>query len=112
MIRDVQRTRRLLRALGNRGALSILVHLQPEDARFSELLVAVGVNKQTLTCRLSELQRHGLIVRTAFPEVPPRVEYHLTSLGRRVLTVLQALDERGFGAAPPPEGPTDPAGGT
>ncbi len=50
-----------------------------------------GISKQMLTKQLRELERDGIISRTVFAEVPPRVEYALTEKGESLLPVIQAM---------------------
>ena len=58
--------------------------------RFNRLVQSLdGISAKTLTDVLKDLQRSGLVKRVAFPEIPPRVEYHLTREGRE-LTMLVA----------------------
>jgi DNA-binding HxlR family transcriptional regulator len=59
--------------------------------RFNELRHAIGgISQRMLTLTLRNLERDGLVTRTVFPEIPPRVEYKLTELGR---TLTEPLDE-------------------
>ncbi|MCC6164326.1 MAG: helix-turn-helix transcriptional regulator [Acidobacteria bacterium] len=51
-----------------------------------------GLTRKVLYERLAKLVRYGVLVREAYPEVPPRVEYHLTPFGERLNTVLDAID--------------------
>lgn len=75
----------------------ILYHLQDGSLRFNVLRKRLtGITQRMLTKQLRELEQSGLIVRTVFAEVPPRVEYRLSSLGeslRPVLTMLQDWGE-------------------
>ena len=70
----------------------ILWHLHGGVHRFGQLRnVTRGISEKMLTQELRDLERSGLITRTAFPEVPPRVEYRITSAGRRLRPALRAL---------------------
>jgi len=62
--------------------------------RFNELRRAVeGISQKMLTQTLRDLERDGLVVRTVYPEIPPRVEYALTPLGRTLCGPIHALGE-------------------
>jgi DNA-binding HxlR family transcriptional regulator len=62
--------------------------------RFVELERRIGViTPKVLTQRLRQLERDGLIVRTYYPEVPPRVEYEISDLGRSLAPLFQSLAE-------------------
>ncbi len=79
----------------------ILFHLleTPHGAplRFSELKRAIGaVTQRSLTLHLRELERDGLLARRVYAEVPPRVEYSLTPLGRTAAPVLRAMKKWGY----------------
>jgi DNA-binding HxlR family transcriptional regulator len=64
--------------------------------RFGELQKAVGgINPRTLSARLDELEATGIVAKTAFAEVPPRIEYSLTQKGMDLLPILQQMVEWG-----------------
>lgn len=68
--------------------------------RFSELRDALpGISAHTLTSRLRRFETHGIVTRTAYPEIPPRVVYELTALGHELRPVLDAMN--GWGMAAP-----------
>lgn len=70
----------------------ILYQLCAGPLRFNALRrVVPGVTQRTLTAHLRELERDGIVRRTAFPEVPPRVEYALTPLGESLGPVLEGM---------------------
>jgi DNA-binding HxlR family transcriptional regulator len=87
-------TRRALSLLGGKWSVEILYLLASGTRRYSEVLVEVGeISKKTLTQTLRGLESDGLVARRAYPEVPPRVEYSLTSLGWSVTGLLMSLYE-------------------
>jgi DNA-binding HxlR family transcriptional regulator len=81
----------LIDIIGKKWALCVLAQLgNGGTMRFNKLVQSLsGVSAKTLTDVLKDLQANGLIKREAFPEIPPRVEYHLTREGRE-LTMLVA----------------------
>ncbi|MDR3615214.1 MAG: helix-turn-helix domain-containing protein [Candidatus Obscuribacterales bacterium] len=72
----------------------IICKLRENTLRFNELRRELqGVTQRVLTHQLRELEADGLVTRKVFAEVPPRVEYSLTELGRTLIPVLQQLEE-------------------
>ena len=81
-----------LDVIGGKWKPLILWALGDDVLRFSELQKALpGVNTKMLTKQLRELEGDGVITRTVYPEVPPRVEYAITDFGRTLIPILQAL---------------------
>lgn len=83
----------ILNHVGNKWSLYI-IHALGIDGRmrFSNLQKHInGISQKMLTKCVRELERDGLISRTVYPEVPPRVEYELTSLGRGLLVQVTPL---------------------
>lgn len=65
--------------------------------RFGELKrMLAGITQGTLTNQLRELERDGLVERRVYPEIPPKVEYHLTDYGKTLAPVLTAMCDWGF----------------
>ena len=86
----------VLAYIGNKWAILILRELFEGNRRTNEFLSALpGISTKTLTARLRELESYGLVNRTVFPEVPPRVEYSLTPKGREVQPIMTALQQVG-----------------
>jgi len=86
----------MLDLIGSKWAILILRELFMGDRRTHELLTALpGISSKTLTQRLRELENQGLISRQVYAEIPPRVEYSLTSKGRELQPVMQALSQVG-----------------
>jgi DNA-binding HxlR family transcriptional regulator len=87
--------REFLTKVGDKWTILIVVSLSQVRgcrARFSELeKVIPAISQRMLTLTLRNLERDGLITRELFPEVPPRVEYELTGLGKSLLAPTQAL---------------------
>jgi DNA-binding HxlR family transcriptional regulator len=87
-------TRRALSLLGGKWSVEVLYLLASGTRRYSEVLFEVGeISKKTLTQTLRSLEGDGLVSRRVYPEVPPRVEYSLTSLGWSVTGLLMTLYE-------------------
>jgi DNA-binding HxlR family transcriptional regulator len=79
--------------LGKRWSLLILKNLNgKESIRFNELKRAIsGISSTVLADRLLELEREGLVTKKIYPEIPPRVEYSLTSRAQELGIVLSSL---------------------
>lgn len=76
---------------------TIILHLFQGDKRYNELAKLLpDISERMLSKQLKELEADGLINRTAFPEVPPRVEYSLTELGIKVHPVLKGMYKGGL----------------
>ncbi|RRD43570.1 winged helix-turn-helix transcriptional regulator [Buchananella hordeovulneris] len=87
---------RFLLLLDGPWATLIVRELLPGPQRFSQLRTNLpGISGHTLTHRLRRFEQHGLVVRTAYPEIPPRVVYELTGLGHALAPVLAAMDTWG-----------------
>lgn len=81
-----------LEATGGKRKPLILWHLCDETKRFSELQRELpGVNAKMHTKQLQELEGDGIVWRTVYPEMPPRVEYAVTEFGRTLLPIMEAL---------------------
>lgn len=86
-------SRRLLDRIGDRWTVLTVGALADGAMRFSELRRSVGgVSQKMLTQTLRGLERDGLVTRTVYAEVPPRVEYELTRAGRTLQEPLKALE--------------------
>lgn len=86
--------REVLNRIGDKWSVQIVGNLGEGAMRFSELRRAIeGISQRMLTLTLRGLERDGLIERTVFPEIPPRVEYALTRLGKTLLEPIQQLAE-------------------
>ncbi|UII75165.1 helix-turn-helix transcriptional regulator [Flagellimonas sp. HMM57] len=75
---------------------TIILHLFQGKKRYSELVkLLTDISERMLTKQLKELESDGLIHRTVFPEVPPRVEYSLTELSKEIYPVLKSMYKGG-----------------
>jgi DNA-binding HxlR family transcriptional regulator len=89
---DVCPIRGVLDRVGDQWSFLVLDMLRRKVMRFNELLRGIGdISRQMLSRTLKRLEEDGLITRTAYPEVPPRVEYALTDLGHSFMEPMQAL---------------------
>ena len=85
-----------LSVIGGRWKVTILFTLLHGKMRYNELLKAMpGISERMLVAQLRELEKHGLIQRIVHPEVPPRVEYELTPLGRSAEPMLRSISTWG-----------------
>jgi len=78
--------------IGSKWTALILRDLTTGAKRFGELEKSVGgINPRTLSQRLDDLEKHGIVTRQTFAEVPPRCEYDLTDKGRDLIPVLRQM---------------------
>ncbi|MGW3372039.1 winged helix-turn-helix transcriptional regulator [Streptomyces hydrogenans] len=84
--------RQIVERAGDKWAVLVIGTLREGTLRYTDLQRAVpGISQRMLTHTLRQLRRDGLVTRTAYPEVPPRVEYALTDLGATLLDAVTAL---------------------
>lgn len=82
-----------LELIGRRWSGAIIRSLLSGSVRFGEILGRVpGLSDRLLSERLRELEGQGIVTRTVYPEVPVRIEYHLTEKGRELEAVVAAVD--------------------
>ncbi len=85
-------TREVLNRVGDKWSVYVVVVLRAGPVRFNELKRMIeGISQRMLTLTLRGLERDGLISRTMYPSIPPRVDYELTDLGRTLLAPVLAL---------------------
>jgi DNA-binding HxlR family transcriptional regulator len=84
----------ILARVGDKWSVLVVTRLGDKPLRFNELRRSIGgISQRMLTLTLRGLERDGLVTRTAFPTIPPRVDYALTPLGRDLLMPVSALGE-------------------
>ena len=82
--------------IGSKWKLLIMRNLMMRPWRFNELKKSLeGISQKVLTDSLRSMEEDGLITRTVYPEVPPRVEYALSDLGETMHPILDAMQEWG-----------------
>ncbi|MDX3387008.1 helix-turn-helix domain-containing protein [Streptomyces niveiscabiei] len=85
-------SRTSLARIANKWTAMVVISLTEGPLRFRDLRTTVeGISAKVLTDTLRDLERDGIVVRHSYAEVPPRVEYELTALGRSLHTPLEAL---------------------
>ena len=98
----------LLRLLGKAHVMGILYifHTEPGPRRFVELQERLKMSPNTLSERLKELVGAGILTRTAYNEIPPRVDYAITTKGRELTEIFRALvtwaNHHALAPEPPP----------
>lgn len=86
------RIREILGRVGDKWSLQVIFHLGEGPQRFTGLKSGIdGVSQRMLTVTLRGLERDGIVSRTMFPVIPPRVDYALTPLGATLLDAAGAL---------------------
>lgn len=89
---ECPRVSQVLARVGDKWSVLIIMMLSRGTRRFSDLKRDVGgISQRMLTLCLRGLERDGMIKRTVYPVVPPRVEYELTGLGRSLCVPVMAL---------------------
>lgn len=89
---DCRVVREILDLVGDKWTLYIIATLRNGPVRFNELRRQIdGISQRMLTINLRGLERDGLVKRTLFPTIPPRVDYELTEVGRTLLAPVMAL---------------------
>lgn len=82
--------------IGNKWKLLILRNLLVRPWRFNELQKSLdGISQKVLTDSLRSMESDGIITRTIYPEVPPKVEYSLSELGESMRPILNSLEQWG-----------------
>lgn len=89
---DCRMVREILDLVGDKWTLYIIATLKDGPVRFNELRRRIdGISQRMLTINLRGLERDGLVKRTLFPTIPPRVDYELTEVGRTLLAPVMSL---------------------
>ena len=87
----------ILARVGDKWSVFVIMMLDGGPLRFNELKRMVGcISHRMLTLTLRGLERDGLVTRTVFPTIPPRVDYELTDLGRGLSKPVEALGKWAF----------------
>lgn len=85
-----------VRLIGSKWKLLIMRNLLQRSWRFNELRKELeGISQKVLTDSLRSMEEDGIITRTVYPEVPPRVEYALSDLGESMRPIMNAMEEWG-----------------
>ncbi|PYE41710.1 HxlR family transcriptional regulator [Rhizobium sp. PP-F2F-G20b] len=87
----------LLSRIGDKWSMLVVMLLTPGPKRFNALKRALGsISQRMLTLTLRNLERDGLVTRTIYPTIPPKVEYALTELGQSLREPVQTLGNWAF----------------
>ena len=82
--------------IGNKWKLLILRNLRMRPWRFNELQKSLnGISQKVLTESLRSMETDGIVIRTVYAEVPPKVEYSLSELGKTMNPILDAMEKWG-----------------
>lgn len=85
-----------MQLIGGRWKLLIMADLQKGPLRYGAFKTRIPqITERMLTLQLREMEEDGIVKRTVFPEVPPRVEYELTAIGRELVPICLRLSDWG-----------------
>src|SRR6478736_671111 len=102
---DCRSVASVLARVGDKWSVFVIMMLHDGPQRFNELKRRIGgISQRMLTLTLRGLERDGLVTRTVFPTIPPRVDYELTDLGRGLAKPVLALGQWAFAHLPEIEG--------
>ena len=88
----------ILARVGDKWSVFVIMLLGGGPRRFNEIKrMIAGISQRMLTLTLRGLERDGLVTRTVFPTIPPRVDYELTDLGRGLSQPVEALGKWAYG---------------
>ena len=91
---DCRTVTEILSRVGDKWSVQVVVQMGEGPKRFNELRRSVtGISQRMLTLTLRGLERDGLVTRTVYPTIPPRVDYQLTGLGCSLLKTVRDLGE-------------------
>lgn len=87
-------SRRILELIGSKWAMLLLCTLRTGPVRTGALRRQVGgISQKMLTQTLRDLERHGIVERISYEEIPPRVEYRLTRIGRSLSDLVEEIEQ-------------------
>ncbi|WP_440087816.1 winged helix-turn-helix transcriptional regulator [Streptosporangium sp. LJ11] len=85
-------SRKVLEAIANKWTCLLVDALRDGPIRFGVLRRRIdGITQKSLTQTLRNMERDGMVTRTVYPTIPPRVEYELSALGRSVVTLMEGV---------------------
>ncbi|MDG1007980.1 MAG: helix-turn-helix domain-containing protein [Alphaproteobacteria bacterium] len=91
---DCERINEVLSRVGDRWSVLVVISLsQYGTMRFNEIKRNLGISQRMLSLTLKELERDGLVKRTQYPTIPPKVEYELTAMGESFRKPVNALGQ-------------------
>ena len=89
---EAKEVRQILNRVGDKWSILVIALLDEGTRRFTELRREIdGISQRMLTLTLRQLERDGLVERTVYPVVPPKVEYELTDLGSTLIESIRGL---------------------
>jgi len=95
--RDLRAVEAAVRAIGGKWKIMIVAKLDGGPVRFSDLQRNMPlISHQSLTTQLRQLQQDGVVRREVYAEVPPRVEYSLSEVGRKISPLMSSLTAWGY----------------